>query len=546
MNGWKALALALLIAILLGALGAALWVRRAFRSTQGPPRIEAAIARRVRNLAIPRSARLEKNPLPVTSANLQEGRDEFLTYCSKCHAVDGSGRTPMGSHLYPRVPDLRQAETANLTDGEVHYIIEHGVPLTGMPGWGKPQESHIQSWALVLFIRRLQPPTNAENVQQRQAAATARYVGSHACAKCHAGIYARWKKTPMANVVRDPAKHPDAILADFSHAPPFVTFTKKRVAFVYGSIWKQNFFTRVGNLYYPLPARWDIKERKWLPYLVPKGDDWWAPYYPPNDMDRPTGPLCDGCHSVGYNIETHEVAEWNVGCERCHGPGSEHVAHPSPYNIINPARLGYAEADNVCIQCHVQGRPLHNPINGQYYDWPVGFRVGLRLEDFWRLEPHQLGVTNYYYYADGTAHKNRMQGDDFVQSLMYRHGVTCSDCHDVHGTGNPFELRRPVATMCLECHGPGSPNGPYEATIEDHTHHSAGSPGSRCVACHMPKIETELVPGAFAHAHTFRFITPAMTERYGIPNPCTGCHADRTSQWATTWLERWFSPWRME
>ena len=66
-----------------------------------------------------------------------------------------------------------------------------------------------------------------------------------------------------------------------------------------------------------------------------------------------------------------------------------------------------------------------NPIEGKYYDWPVGFRVGLKLEDFWQLEQHPLGETDFYYFADGTAHKNRMQGNDFVQSVMYRRGVTC-------------------------------------------------------------------------------------------------------------------------
>ncbi len=378
---------------------------------------------------------------------------------------------------------------------------------------------------------------------------SAHYVGSKACELCHAAIYERWKKTPMANVVRDPRTHRDAILADFLKAPSFVTFTRKQIAFVYGSIWKQRYFEKVGDDYYVLPAQWDIKTHQWLPFFVKKGEDWWAPLYPPDNMKRPTGPLCDGCHSVNYDITTHTVTEWNVGCERCHGPGSEHVQNPAQYltNIINPARLDYVDANDVCIQCHVQGRPLHNPINGQYYDWPVGFHVGLHLEDYWRLEQHRLGVTDFYYFADGTAHKNRMQGNDYVQSLMYRHGVTCFSCHDVHGTDNYAELIKPASSnqMCLECHNPGSPNGPYTATIEEHTHHKPGGPDSECVSCHMPKFEKEGVPGAFVHAHTFRFITPAMTEKYGIPNPCISCHQDKSNQWATKWLAQWYSPWRM-
>jgi hypothetical protein len=80
--------------------------------------------------------------------------------------------------------------------------------------------------------------------QSAQAAGTPHYAGSRACQPCHATIYARWEKTPMANVVRDPRQHPEAILADFDHAPSFVNFTPHQIAFVYGSIWKQNYFTK--------------------------------------------------------------------------------------------------------------------------------------------------------------------------------------------------------------------------------------------------------------------------------------------------------------
>jgi predicted CXXCH cytochrome family protein len=264
-------------------------------------------------------------------------------------------------------------------------------------------------------------------------------------------------------------------------------------------------------------------------------------------MQRPTGPTCDGCHSVNYDIHTRQVTEWNVGCERCHGPGSEHVAHPTRTNILNPAQMDDVAADDTCIQCHSQGEPRTSPIEGKYYDWPVGYRVGLRLNDYWKLEDHTLGQTSFTHFADGTAHKNRMQGNDFVQSVMYRHGVTCASCHNVHGTANNAQLREPANKLCLDCHGPSSPNGPHTATLEAHTHHKAGSAGSECIACHMPKIETEGVPGAFVRSHTFAFISPTMTDKYKIPNPCTSCHADKTTAWAAKELSGWetTSPWRV-
>src|ERR1700730_2050079 len=55
-----------------------------------------------------------------------------------------------------------------------------------------------------------------------------------------------------------------------------------------------------------------------------------------------------------------------------------------------------------------------------------------------------------------TAHKNRMQGNDFVQSLMYNRGVACFSCHDVHGTENAAQLREPPGEMCFACHGPNT------------------------------------------------------------------------------------------
>ena len=350
----------------------------------------------------------------------------------------------------------------------------------------------------------------------------------------------------MANVIRDPRQHPDAILPDLSKPNPLVTFTKDDIAFVYGSKWKQRYFSKIGDDYFVQPAQWDIAHQKWLPYFAKNGTDWWTADYPPDNRKRPTGPLCDGCHSVNYNIGTKAVAEWNVGCEKCHGPGSEHVRHPARDNIVNPARLSSVQANDVCIQCHSQGRPLQNPIAGRYYDWPVGFQAGGNLQDYWKLEDHKLGELSFTHFPEGTAHKNRMQGNDFVTSTMYARGVTCFSCHDVHGTDNDADLLKPASVMCLECHGPRSPNGPHAATIGQHTHHKASSTGNECVACHMPKIEQTL-PDVYVRAHTFRFITPAMTDLYKIPNPCTACHTDRSTGWATEQLKHWkdFSPWRV-
>jgi predicted CXXCH cytochrome family protein len=222
---------------------------------------------------------------------------------------------------------------------------------------------------------------------------------------------------------------------------------------------------------------------------------------------------------VNYDTRTKNVTEWNVGCEKCHGPGSLHVESPSATTVVNPAKLDYVHANDVCIECHSQGRPPNNPIEGRYYDWPAGFHVGL----------------------------DRMQGNDFVQSVMDTRGVTCFSCHDVHGTQNNADLIKPASDLCSTCHRPNSPNGPHTPTIEAHTHHRAGSAGNECVSCHMPRIE-QTIANVNVRSHTFRFITPGMTERDKVPNPCVGCHTDRTNEWATAELRQWSpqSPWRLD
>ncbi len=380
------------------------------------------------------------------------------------------------------------------------------------------------------------------------AAYGAVYTGSQACKPCHDGIYARWSKTRMANVVVDPKAHPEAVLGDFSKPNELVKFGVKDVAFVYGSKWKQRYFKKVGGDYFVFPAQWDVRNALWRPYSAKPGTDWWVEKYPADQMQRPTGPLCDGCHSVNYNVRTKQVTEWNVGCEKCHGPGGDHVAKPSRGNIVNPIRLDYVRANDVCIQCHSQGRPKINPIEGKYYDWAAGFEPGRRLTEVWELEEHKLGETTFTHWPEDSAHKNRMQGNDFVQSVMYERGITCFSCHDVHGTGFSADTIRPGNDLCLTCHGAQSPAGPRGAsfTMERHSHHAATSTGSDCVECHMPKI-AQTIADVNVRSHTFRFIAPGATAKYKIPNACGICHKDKAPGWVQTELAKWpeFSPWRV-
>ena len=523
-----------------------------------PTQLEVQIATWLLRNSVPASARNMANPLKDDQAAIAAGTDLFRQKCEVCHGYDGSGKTEIGSGAFPRPPALRTT-ILSLTDGEIFYHIRNGIRNTAMPAWDIPDR---QVWQVVSYLRNLPivaPLSSgssspvAEDLASKQEAAVngAHYVGSQECQRCHEEVYARWQKTAMANVLRDPKVHPDAFAADPATAPEDLRFAKGDVAFIYGSKWKQRYWTKSGDTYVPLPAQWNFETKKWSKYHVPDtGGDWWAKYYPDpkgDNSNRPTAPLCDGCHSVNFNLETKQPTEWNVGCEQCHGAGSAHVAQPTLTNILNPARQNYVQANDTCIQCHSQGQPLSNPIKGRYYDWAVGYHAGLKLSDFWKLEDHELGETTFTHFPDGTAHKNRMQGNDFVQSLMYARGVTCFSCHDPHGTQNEAMLRKPVNEICGSCHGPNSQNGPHAVSIEAHTHHKPDSTGSQCVSCHMPKILPQLPGGPFVATHTFHFVNPSQTDALQIPNACNNCHKDKDTKWAISALKTWDdrSPWRV-
>jgi len=133
MRRWKILAFLVSAAALIAALYAFLLIRKGFSATDEPSALERAVARTIRNLGIPTSAKHEKNPLQATLDNLAQAHEIFLDRCASCHGQDGAGATMIGRNLYPKPPELRIPPTQDLTDGQLHYIIQHGVRLTGMP-----------------------------------------------------------------------------------------------------------------------------------------------------------------------------------------------------------------------------------------------------------------------------------------------------------------------------------------------------------------------------------------------------------------------------
>ena len=154
------------LTIVLALIGGLAWLAlrgRGWDSRARPGRVETVVAGRLRALMVPPEARSRTNPEPASEALVRSGLEHFADHCAVCHGNDGSGDTDFGRGLYPKPPDLRLPATQNLTDGELFYIIERGVPLTGMPGFGTGDaEGERASWHLVHFMRRLPKLTEEE------------------------------------------------------------------------------------------------------------------------------------------------------------------------------------------------------------------------------------------------------------------------------------------------------------------------------------------------------------------------------------------------
>lgn len=152
--------------VLLGALAAVIVLAvvavrqlKGLSTREEPTATERLLARATRRLAIPREGRKATNPVSFSPEVWAEARAHFADHCATCHANDGSGQTEMGQRFYPRAPDMRLEETQELTDGELYWIIENGVRLTGMPAWGPGGGGDLDTWKLVHFIRRLKDLT---------------------------------------------------------------------------------------------------------------------------------------------------------------------------------------------------------------------------------------------------------------------------------------------------------------------------------------------------------------------------------------------------
>ncbi len=295
-----------------------------------------------------------------------------------------------------------------------------------------------------------------------------------------------------------------------------------------------------------LPLAWDTESKRWF-HLYPKEP---IPHTDPLHWTRPLqnwNYMCAECHTTdlrrNYLLEEDRYQttwkELGVGCETCHGPGSVHCQLAEARSLFWDRRHGYGlprlkgpdsqPQINTCAPCHAR-RQLIYP----------GFRPGGEFLDHYL--PELLDGPSFY--PDGQILEEDFEYTSFLQSLMYRKGVRCSDCHDPHSlrlkTEDPYSPRPSVPDnrLCGQCHLPSK----YD-TERHHFHPNKGGPGTYCVECHMPETTYMVVDNR--RDHKFDVPRPHLTLSLGIPNACNLCHNDpdkgETPQWAAEWVEKWYS-----
>ncbi|MCZ6794103.1 MAG: multiheme c-type cytochrome [Planctomycetota bacterium] len=326
-----------------------------------------------------------------------------------------------------------------------------------------------------------------------------------------------------------------------------------------------------------LPFVYFIEAERWIPdaasYLMP----------PTEDLSRKVGDwnnICQQCHATAVqprleNMDT-KVAELGIACEACHGPAERHarvnrrpqrryhhhLSEEPDSTIVNPRRLPADRASEVCGQCHSVGVPKGSEGLAAFRATGFRYRPGEDLSatrtisrgsDRSHPMTRRLLTFNPHYleerfWSDGMIRISGREYNGLLETPCYVHGdpertISCLSCHVMH---QPADDPRPLKEWandqlrpemdgdeaCLQCHEA------YRARIEEHSHHSPRSSGSRCYNCHMPHTVYGLLKAI--RSHTVDSPSVEASVATGRPNACNLCHLDRTLEWAATHLESWY------
>lgn len=392
------------------------------------------------------------------------------------------------------------------------------------------------------------------------ASGQATYVGAGACAKCHAAEFEKWSHARHGKMLQPAA--PASVEGDFTVGAVrlrgatyrlreqagvyYITESflsgkeqEHRIDYTLGSRRIQHYLTTLpdGRIIL-LPPSWDVLRKQWFHNID---------IVNPEESNRVLLQLwnknCFGCHvsreEKGFNPASGSYdtrwADFGTNCERCHGPGSEHVdryrqpvtAQGPSRDIVLQTRLDATRNTMVCAQCH----SLRDLVNR-------GYTAGANYYDFFLpiLEYAQKVDSDPAYWSDGRPRRFSNDTIGFWQSQCFlKGGATCLGCHqDVHDpeVEKNAKLRPGANAICIQCHGS------IGERVEAHTHHAANSPGSACVECHMPRTVFSIK--AAIRDHSISIPAPENTVRFQIPNACNVCHTNHDAKWALRQTQQWY------
>jgi len=139
---------------------------------------------------------------------------------------------------------------------------------------------------------------------------------------------------------------------------------------------------------------------------------------------------------------------------------------------------------------------------------------GLNLRDYWQLEDHTLGQLSSRIFRTARRTKIACKGTTSCRVLC----IAAASLLRLPRCARHGELR--ATPKAREPNMPRLPRPRFaertaHGDLAEHTHHKEGSTGSECIACTCQKSRSQFP--RLVSAHTFAFITPAMTDKYKIP-----------------------------
>lgn len=349
------------------------------------------------------------------------------------------------------------------------------------------------------------------------------FVGSETCRSCHLEHYDSWKMTLHSRMLIDVRENPNAIVADMN--PELIRAdlekikdklkvpvedvyipAREEVLYVIGTQWKQRYVVKSEDIYHVAPVQFNIATQRWVNYY----DDAWD--------KRDWLVRCGGCHATGVDLKKYTFSEPAVGCEACHGPGSQHTSLPRSAvfekreTIVNPAKLTAGIAVQICGSCHTRGNSKME--EHKEAGWPVGYTPGMVLEPIYESSYDKADMRRLY--PDFASRSHHQQYIDWIQSKHAVQGVTCTSCHAVHRMGiapTRFQTKQAGSSQCLSCHTMINAN-------RAHSIHSFAN----CLGCHMPRIASTAEPNDI-RSHTFNARPPMdAIDNPELPNSCQICH----------------------